>query len=1015
MGDSAQIEHFMPHGMCYLWNVPLLTLHVTSDAVIALAYFSIPIILLFFVRKRSDLPFPGIFAMFGLFIVACGMTHVLDIWTIWHPVYWLSGGVKALTACVSFATAVLLVRAVPRALAIKGRADLYQQLADLNATLESQVLVRTTELRESERFLHAVADNIPSWVAYWDADLRCRFANAATQDWFRRTPESLLDLHVSELLTPASLALDEPYIRAVLAGEPQKFERTVVRRDGSKLFTLALFIPDLEGEAVRGFYVIVSDVTDFREAEAQLAELNEHLQARTVEAETATLFKSQFLANMSHEIRSPMNAILGMLQLLQTTGLSTRQGDYAAKAYKATEALLRLLNDILDFSKIEAGKLTFENAPFETDAMVRDVSDLLSASLGAKPVELLFVIDDQLPKRLRGDVFRLRQVLLNLAGNAIKFTARGEIVIEIKQVTAGPQNCEIAFSVSDTGIGIAPEKLTAIFEGFNQGEASTTRRSGGTGLGLTISQRIVSLMGGQLAVESEPGRGSRFHFTLTFARAEDGIGTNSPQRRKPPSSERKRVLIVDDNEPARTALLNTTRSFGWTSEGAGSGREAIDLIRRSGGGRAYDTIFIDWMMPELDGWETARRLRELLPAEASIVLMGSAYGLADLSARTQSDPNVVDAVLLKPVMASTILESVAEVQARRNRVAPSPDRPVAPSRLSGQNILVVDDLAVNLQIAGELLSLEGAHVALADSGQEAIAKVLRSPVPFDIVLMDVAMPDMDGYETTRRLRELPQMVDVAIVAMTANAMEPDKAACLAAGMDDYIPKPIDIEVVVRTILSHTWQKRAARFDPVVERAAPVTVEVEAALARMGNNRPLFATIAGRFIEKSVALIDELRAFLQIGALAEATKVLHQLKGFAGTVGNMPLADMVSRLETELRLTSHLPDADNDLARLESLLATGNAELERFVADFAVPPAPPETRRKLDRTANREQMRNLTSLLEDRNLSALDVYQKLAPALKATLPAERHAVLAAAMDGLDFAAAATMLDAVELDT
>jgi diguanylate cyclase (GGDEF)-like protein/PAS domain S-box-containing protein len=227
---------------------------------------------LFFVRKRRDLPFPIVFAMFGLFIVACGMTHVLEIWTIWHPSYWLSGFVKAFTACVSLATAVLLARIIPRVLTMKGRADLYQQLAQLNATLEEQVLVRTAKLRESERFLHAVADNIPSWVAYWDADSRCRFANAASLSWFGRAPENLLDLHISEVLPPDALALDEPHIVAVLAGEPQRFERKMVRPDGSNRFILAQYIPDL-GDGVRGFYMLVSDVTDFKETENELKRL----------------------------------------------------------------------------------------------------------------------------------------------------------------------------------------------------------------------------------------------------------------------------------------------------------------------------------------------------------------------------------------------------------------------------------------------------------------------------------------------------------------------------------------------------------------------------------------------------------------------------------------------------------------------------------------------------------------------------------------------------------------------
>jgi len=847
----------MPHGMCYLWDARLLALHVISDGFIALAYFSIPVILLFFVRKRRDLPFPAVFTMFGLFIVACGMTHVLDIWTIWHPIYWVSGAVKAATACVSVATVVVLARVIPRALTIKGRADLYEQVEELNTTLERKVLVRTERLQESERFLHAVTDNIPSWVAYWDRDLRCRYANAASLTWFGRSPESMLSLHISEVLTPALLARDAPRIRAVFEGETQTFERKHEHPDGTSSFSLAQYIPDLDGENVRGFYAIVSDITGFKEAEAQLADLNEHLRARTAEAEAATQFKSQFLANMSHEIRSPMNAILGMLQLLRKTGLEPRQEDYAAKAYESTQALLRLLSDILDFSKIEAGKLTFEDAPFEVDALVRDLSSLLSASLGDKPIEVIFIIDEQLPRFLQGDVFRLRQVLLNLAGNAIKFTERGKITIEMEQLARDAERCDVAFSVSDTGIGIAPEQCTAIFESFSQAEASTTRRSGGSGLGLTISRNIVSLMGGRLDVESELGRGSRFYFTLTFNRADDANGETSPLRPDQPS---------------------------------------------------------------------------MRPAQ---------------------------------------------------------------NRLAGLNVLVVDDFAINLQIAGELLSIEGARVAVADGGPEAIERVRRTSTPFDVVLMDVQMPDMDGYETTRRLRQLPGM-SAAIIAVTANAMEPDEAACLAAGMDGYVPKPIDIDVVVRTILDHTRNVRS--------------IDVASALARMGNNRSLFATVAGAFLEKAARLADEVRTLLHAGAASDAENALHRLNGLAGTVGAAELADAASDLERELRRTSRLRDPRSELERIDRLVAACGGELERALATFDAAPAALESARAPGGVTNREQIATLRRLLGDHNLGALDLYRELAPALRATLPAERNAALVAAIDGFDFAAAAAVLNA-----
>jgi PAS domain S-box-containing protein len=743
-------------------------------------------------------------------------------------------------------------------------------------------------LREKNRLL-AMAEQMAK-IGYWRFDLRTQevywsdevYRTYGLPQSYHPTLESVLESYHPDDRAHVAQCIE----RGITDGTPYAFEARVVQADGTIRNVLATGQTDRapEGQNI-GLFGVLQDVTELKETETRLEALNTVLRARTIEAEAATVSKSQFLANMSHEIRSPMNAILGMLQLLQTTGLSAQQADYAVKAHTTTQALLRLLNDILDFSKVEAGKLTFENAPFEIEAMMRDVSSLLSASLGAKPVELVFAIDKQLPTRLHGDVFRLRQVLLNLAGNAIKFTTTGEIVIEIRQVAGGSACCEIEFSVRDTGIGIAPEQLTDIFEEFNQGEASTTRRYGGTGLGLAISQRIVSLMGGQLDVESEVGRGSRFHFTLSFDRAEDCAGT----------------------------------------------------------------------------------------------------------------------VLVKPLTASALISCVTQMRADRDGVEMPLGRPATPLRLRGLKVLVVDDFAINLQIAGELLSIEGAEVEVADSSQGAIDTVLRSQPPFDVVLMDVQMPEMDGYETTRRLRELPQMSDVAIIGVTANAMEPDKAACLAAGMDDHLPKPMDIDVVVSAILRHSRPAGAPRVNPVAETTTPLNTDVEAALWRLGNNRSLFATIAGRFIETSDSLIDELRAFLRTGALSEATKLLHQLKGFAGTVGNVLPAQLASRLETELKRTGCLSNPHADLARLESLLAAGNAVLAAVIADFEAAPRAPEAARELDPTAIETLLVEIDVLLRGANMRAVGVCADLQRGLSAA-DAELLAPLVQAIGRLDFAQA-----------
>jgi CheY-like chemotaxis protein len=510
-------------------------------------------------------------------------------------------------------------------------------------------------------------------------------------------------------------------------------------------------------------------------------------------------------------------------------------------------------------------------------------------------------------------------------------------------------------------------------------------------------------MGGQLDVESALGTGSRFHFTLAFERTDDLDAPRTPQL---PSMRRERVLIVDDNEHARTVLMNIVASFGWTSEGTGSGREALELIGRSGAGRAYGLVFIDWLMPDLDGWETSRRVRALLRADdVRIVVMASAHDLVDLSARMEFDPDVVDVLLVKPITASSLLNCLLETRSRRVDLPQA--RPNAQRRLSGMKVLVVDDFAINLQIAGELLSLEGAEVEVADCAQEAIDKVRRSQPPFDVVLMDVQMPETDGYETTRRLRELPGMDGMIIIAMTANAMETDKAACLAAGMDDHIPKPIDINVVADTILTQCRPSRAVGSSPssnnagsAPDRPGMLTIEVDAALQRLGNNRQLFATLASRFIEKSDSFIDELRTSVQNGAIPDATMLLHQLKGFAGTVGNAVLGALAARLEKQLKEAGCLSDPGGDLARLATLVEAGNAALAQIITSFGVAAATPEIGPGLDSATIATMLGEIDGLLAAANMRALSVCSELVRNMDAP-GVQRLAPLAQAIDRLDF--------------
>ncbi len=659
-------------------------------------------------------------------------------------------------------------------------------------------------IRDNERFLRALTDNIPGMVGYWDRELRCRYANREYLTWFGKSAEQMHDITLPQLLGAELFARNERYVRAALRGETQRFERTLTRSDGSEGYTWAHYIPDIDEGEVRGFYVVVSDVTELKRAQLALESLNASLAQRTREAEAATLAKSQFLANMSHEIRTPMNAVLGALQLLHRTVLSPVQLDYALKAESAARALLAIINDVLDFSKIEAGKLTLERQPFRLDTLLRELGAILSSTLGARELELLFDVDPEAPLDLVGDSLRLQQVLLNLASNAIKFTERGEVVIAVRLRSHDAGSGVLEFAVSDTGIGISAEQLQRIFNGFEQAEASTTRRYGGTGLGLAISQRLVALMGGELQVTSEPGHGSRFSFALTVPLAPRG----ARPRLAPPTLRDLRVLIVDDNASVRTVLKRVAASFGWQAVTAADGGAALACWQA--GDDRPDVVLVDWRLPDMDGWTLIERIRARAPAQRPpVFIMTATHGREALEGAPERDDSLLDGFLIKPLTPSAIVDAVGAAIAGQGRHRARAAAPHRRQRLRGLRLLLVEDNLTNQQIAHDLLVDEGAHVDVAGSGRAGIEAVRHAQPPYDAVLMDIQMPDMDGYAATAQIRQLAG-APPPIIAMTANALPQDRAACLAAGMVDHIGKPFDIEHLVAVLLRHA---RGLRVPP----------------------------------------------------------------------------------------------------------------------------------------------------------------------------------------------------------
>ena len=892
------------------------------------------------------------------------------------------------------------------------------------AKLEEQAVeleAQQSELKETEEWFRGIIESAPDAMLVIDAEGTIVLCNKRADEVFGYPPGELIWGNVDNLV-PNSVRLDHPAMRKLFMEEGgarvmgAKSDLYGVRKDGS-LFPIEVGLSKLPSANNQSFVCVSArDITLKKEADIALHN------AKKI-AEDTTQMKSDFLANMSHEIRTPMNAILGISHLISKTHLTHKQRDYVKKIQGSSQHLLGIINDILDLSKIESGKILIEQVDFKIEKVLNNLVNLISDKAKDKGLSLVFDIDDNLPEYLNGDPLRLGQILINYANNAVKFTEKGEIVITVNVLEETDNELFLHFSVRDTGIGLSSDAIEKLFQSFQQADSSTSRKYGGSGLGLSISKQLVTLMNGDVGVESELGKGSLFWFTARLKKAvkktRNTLHANSLKGR--------RVLVVDDNEIARYELENMLSNIGLSVTQVSKGTTALKYIRMAEKvGEPYEIIFLDWYMPEMDGAETAKAIHALNLKSQPHLVMVTAHGREEVLKEMEAAG--LEDIFIKPVNASLLFDSVMRLLSdSQDYHIETIEETVDDYDLSslinelkiiyGSSILVVEDNELNQEVALGLLSDEGFNVDIANDGKEAIYMINNKY--YDIVLMDMQMPVMDGVSATIEIRKDPQFIHLPIVAMTANAMPQDKENCKNAGMNDYISKPIDPEELFRALLK--WIRPTLKeelkelkndfsiSDSSFINELPIIdgLDTQLGMLRVLGKKTLYVNMLKNYVRGQESVPAALFDALNNNDFEAAKRLAHTAKSVSGNIGAMPLHHIAAHIESMITEQVSLEEINEALVHFEIL----QTQMIQALTSVLLTPQQEEMTQHWEAQHIESAVNDLNTLLKDDDMAALTFLSEHSALLTFAL-GEAFTTLANLVRNVDFEQASEFLEQIK---